>query len=335
MSEDITFNGQSMAIDVHNHFYPESYIKELEKGEGVAKVSKDSEGKLILAYEGDYNYIVEGNKDIAFRLEHMDQVGIRTQMLSLTTPGAHVEECERAIRLAQLTNDDFAEISSAYPGRYYGLAALPLQDPEASARELRRAVQELGLKGGTLFTNINGATLDDRSFQVVFETARELNVPLFIHPTTPSPADSYLDYRLAATVGFTVDTTMNIARLIFSGMLDRVPGLKLIASHLGGCLPYLAERLDRGYRVFPECQQIAKTPSAYIKDIYIDAVSFEPLAVEFAFKLLGADRIMIGSDYPHQIGDTKKCTSVIRGLNASAEEKEKIFHLNAEAIFKL
>ena len=335
MSVNINSSSQAISIDVHNHFYPESYIKELKKGEAVAKVSKDSEGKLILAYEGDYNYIVEGNKDIGFRLEHMDQIGIRTQILSLTTPGAHVEERERGIRLAQLTNDDFAEISAKYPGRYYGLAALPLQDPEASARELRRAVQKLGLKGGTLFTNINGKTLDDPSFQVVFETARELDVPLFIHPTTPSPAVSYLDYRLAATVGFTVDTTMNIARLIFSGLLDRVPGLKLIASHLGGCLPYLAERLDRGYRVFPECQNIVKEPSAYIKDTYIDAVSFEPLAVDFAYKLLGADRIMVGSDYPHQIGDTTRCTAVIRGLNASDEEKEQMFHLNAKALFRL
>ena len=335
MSTSENATGQAIAIDVHNHFYPESYLKELAKGDYVAKLSTDSEGKVILVYEGDFNYISEGNKDIQFRLEHMDQVGIKMQLLSLTTPGVHVETRERGIRLAQLTNDDFAEIAAKYPGRYYGLAALPLQDPTASAKELRRAVEELGLKGGTLFTNINGKTLDDPSYRIVFETARELDVPLFIHPTTPSPADSYLDYRLAATIGFTVDTTINIARLIFSGLLDRVPGLNLIAAHLGGCLPYLAERLDRGYEVFPECQNISKAPSAYLKDIYIDGVSFDPLAVDFALKKLGADRLMVGSDYPHQIGNTEKCTSVIRSLNASEEDKAKIFHLNAKRIFKL
>lgn len=335
MTKTPCFSEQFNAIDVHNHFYPPSYLKELKKRTYVAKLTEDPDGNYILAYEGDFNIIVPGHRDIEFRLAELDRVGLKAQVISLTTPGAHIEESEAGIRLAKMVNDDFAEIAERFPGRYYAFASLPLQDPEASAKELRRAVTELGHKGGTLFTNINGKTLDDPSFISIFETAAELDVPLFIHPTTPHPADSFLDYRLAATVGFTVDTTLTVARFIFSGLLDRFPGLKLIASHLGGCLPYLAERLDRGYFAYPECQNIKKAPSEYIKDIYIDCVSFDPLAVQFAMESLGADRLLVGSDYPHQIGDTEKCTWVIRQLKATTDDKDKIFRANAEKLLKI
>ena len=327
---------KTSAIDVHNHFYSPAYLKELKKGTYVTKVTEDSKGNSIIAYEGDYNIYSPDHRDIEFRLTELDRTGIKAQMLSLTTPGVHIEDKEHGIYLAKVTNEDFADIAKKYPGRFYGLAALPLQDPEASALELRRSVKELGLKGGTLFTNINGKTLDDPSFQCVFETARELDVPLFIHPTTPNPADAFLDFRLTALVGFNVDTTLTFARFIFGGLFDRVPGLKLIAAHLGGCLPYLAERLDRGYYAYTECQTIHKLPSDYIKEnIFMDCVSFNPLMVDFALKFMGADKLLAGSDYPHQIGDLEKCPWVIGELSASEEEKNKIFHANAERIFKL
>jgi len=327
---------KTSAIDVHNHFYSPAYLKELKKGGYVTQVTEDSKGNTIIAYEGDYNIYSPDHRDIEARLAELDRVGIKTQMLSLTTPGCHIEDKERGIRLAKATNEDFSDITKKFPGRFYGLAALPLQDPEASALELKRAVRELGLKGGTLFTNINGKTLDDPSFQCVFEAARELDVPLFIHPTTPNPADAFLNFRLAALVGFNVDTTLTFAKFIFGGLFDRIPGLKLIASHLGGCLPYLGERLDRGYYAYTECQKIRKPPTEYIREnVYIDCVSFDPLAVDFALKFMGAEKLLVGSDYPHQIGDTEKCTWVINELNASEEVKNKIFHSNAERIFNL
>ncbi|HPP38059.1 MAG TPA: amidohydrolase family protein, partial [Thermosynergistes sp.] len=143
------------AIDVHNHFYPPSYLKALKEGSGVAKVAEDADGNYILSYEGDYNVIVPGHRDIAYRLEVIEEAGIEAQVLSLTTPGVHIEEKNRDIALAKKANDDFAEIAKRYPGRFYALAALPLQAPEAAAEELERSVKELGLKGGTLFTNVD------------------------------------------------------------------------------------------------------------------------------------------------------------------------------------
>lgn len=328
-------NNNSKAIDVHNHFYPPAYLEELKKGKYVAKLTEDSDNNYILAYEGDYNVIVPGHRDIEYRLELLDKVGMETQILSLTTPGVHIEEQNKGIYLAKISNDDFAEISAKYPGRFYGLAALPLQDPEESAKELERAVKELGLIGGTIFTNVEGKNLDHPSFLCLYETAQELDVPLFIHPTTPTPSDNFLDYRLVASLGFTFDTTLVVSRLIFSGILDKVPGLKLVASHLGGCLPYLAERLDRCHQAFPELKNIKRKPSDYIKDVYIDCVSFEPKAVEFALNYMGNKRLLVGSDYPHQIGDIEKAVEIVNKIDISEEQRELIFFKNAKELFKL
>jgi aminocarboxymuconate-semialdehyde decarboxylase len=323
------------AIDVHNHFYPPAYLEELIKGKYVAKLTEDNNNNYILAYEGDYNIIVPGHRDIKYRLELLDKVGMETQILSLTTPGVHIEERDKGIYLAKISNDDFARISAEYPGRFYGLAALPLQDPEESAKELERAVKELGLVGGTIFTNVEGKNLDDPSFLCLYETAKELDVPLFIHPTTPTPSDNFIDYRLVASLGFTFDTTLVVSRLIFSGILDKVPCLKLIAAHLGGCLPYLSERLDRCHKAFPELKNIQKKPSDYIKDVYIDCVSFEPKAVEFALSYMGDKRLLVGSDYPHQIGNIEKAVEIVNTINATDEQRELILHKNAEELFKL
>lgn len=330
-----TVSRQARVIDVHNHFYPPAYLAELKRGDGAARVSEDGSGNPILSYEGDYNVLVPGHRDIDTRVQELDRAGISTQILSLTTPGVHIEERERGIRLAEITNDDFAAICARFPGRFFALAALPLQDPQAAARELRRAVTELGFKGGTLFTNINGKTLDAPEFRCVFEAARELDVPLFVHPTTPSPADAFLDYRLAALVGFAVDTTLTFARFMFSGLLEDIPGLKLIASHLGGTLPYLVERFDRGFRAYPECRRPSRTPSELLRQVFIDCVAFDPRAVAFASEVMGSDRLLAGSDYPHQVGDVDACTAVIRQLAAPDDVKERIFHRNAERLFRL
>lgn len=158
---------------------------------------------------------------------------------------------------------------------------------------------------------------------------------MFIHPTTPVPAQMFLDFRLAATVGFTVDTTVAFARLTFSGLLDEIPGLKLVASHLGGNLPFLAERLDRGFEAYPECKKPKRKPSDYLKEIFYDCVLFNPKTVRFAIDTLGVTQFMVGSDYPHQIGSLEKAVKVVRDLELTDSEKEMVFATNAKALFGL
>ncbi len=323
-----------MSIDVHNHFYPASYLKALRTGKYRAKLSSVGGSDPILRYAGDYNILVPGHRELETRLYDMDQNGIETHILSLTTPGVHIEEAKAGTALAQKVNDEFARIRQDHPGRFYAFAALPLQDPEAAARELERAVKKLGLAGATLFTNVENQTLDDPAFDSLFSTAQTLDVPLFLHPTTPKEHGSLARYRLVPLLGFLFDTTTAVARLIFAGVFERYPKLKLIASHLGGTLPYVAERLDRGYRAYPELwEEIPQRPSTYLRRLFYDTVSFDPKVLEFVRTALGAEQMLLGSDYPHQIGDMRQALSALDQMAISEAERKRIQSINAQSLF--
>lgn len=322
-----------MIIDVHNHFYPKAYLDEIAKGRCVAKLGRDTFGNPVIFYEGDFNVVDPGHRDVDFRIGEITRHGIDCQILTMTTPGVHIEEESCAVEMARAVNEGFSDIVRKSGGRFEALASLPLQCPDKAARELEYAVKFLGLKGGTLFTNINGKTLDLPEFEPVFEVAKKLSVPLFIHPTTPAPSQAFLDYRLVATVGFPTDTTLCIARLIFSGVLDRYPGLKIISSHLGGVLPYLAERLDRGFRAYPECRKMERAPSEYLREIFYDCVLFHRDTVEFAVTMIGATQFMVGSDYPHQIGSLAGAVKVVEALRIPEQDKDMIRGGNAQRVF--
>ena len=324
-----------MIIDVHNHFYPKAYLDAVKKGDCVAKAGQDASGNLLVIYDGDFNVVDRGHADENFRLEEIKRHGIDLQVLTMTTPGVHIEEKSRGIEMARASNEGFAEIVKTSRGHYQAMAALPLQSPEDAAAELVHSVKHLGLAGGTVFTNVNGKTLDLPEFEPLLAAAVELDVPLFIHPTTPVPSTSYLDYRLAATVGFCFDTTVCVTRLIFSGVMDRFPRLKLISSHLGGTLPYLAERLDRGYLAYPECKKVQGLPSEYLKRVFYDCVLFDPRTVAYAVNVFGAGQFMVGSDYPHQIGSLAKAVRVVEDLPFANDVKDQIFSVNARRVFKI
>jgi len=328
----------SKAVDVHNHFYPPAYLAEIARADGVARLEHLPEyDDPVLSYEGDYNILVPGHRDIDARSEDMRQAGIDLQVLSLTTPGVHVEEEAFGVHLAQATNDSFAEICRRHPGRFEAFAALPLQAPEAAADELQRCVTDLGFVGGTLFSNVNGLYLDAPEFEPVYTVAQELGVPLFVHPTTPAAPDAFLDYRLVAILGFLVDTSVTIARMIFSGVFDRHPKLTLIAGHLGATLPYVQERFDRGWEVYPEISRaLIRRPSDYLRsNVYYDAVSFDPDALCLARAFAGAEHILLGSDYPHQVGDMHRAIKTVSNLDWPAGEKQLVLRGNAAALLGL
>lgn len=313
--------------DVHTHYYPPAYLASLEENPGVARLERSpGEREPVLGYEGDYNILVPGHRLLEARLAAMEEAGIERQLLSLTTPGVHVEKARRGVDLAHITNDGFAEAMAAHPRRFGALAALPLQAPDKAARELERCVRDLGFAGGFLFSNVNGTYLDDPRFEPVLAAAEAMGVPLFIHPTTPAGAEPYLDYRLVAMIGFLIDTSTSIARMIFAGVFDRHPHLQLVAGHLGGTLPYVQERLDRSWAVYPEVHDaIAHEPSHYLRNnVYYDTVNFDPQALELARHFAGAQRILLGSDYPHQIGDAPRSVSVIRSLDWPEDERDGV-----------
>jgi aminocarboxymuconate-semialdehyde decarboxylase len=323
-------------IDFHNHFYPKAYIDELSKGGGYARVERDEHGRLLVHYEGDYNIVVGPHIDIDARLNAMDRCGVDMQLLTLTTPSVEREIPERGIKLAQLANDGFSEVIKKHPDRFHALAALPLQAPEAAADELERSVKELGLKGGTLMTNVGGKPLDLEEFHPVYERAVKLDVPLFFHPTSPINSKWMGEWRLVPIMGFGVDTSLNILRFIFSGLLDKLPQLKLVASHLGGVFPYIRGRIDIGFKAYPECKvNIKEPPSTYLKMIWIDPIIYNKDVLMSTIAFSGVEKLVLGSDHPHQIGDMANCIKRINKLNISDEDKEKILWGNAAKLLKI
>jgi aminocarboxymuconate-semialdehyde decarboxylase len=322
-------------VDVHNHFYPPEYLDALRSGGSVVRVTIDREGNPLLHYPGDYNVAVRGHRDIDYRQEVLEREGVTTQLLSLTTPGTHVESPARAAELARLVNDAFARIVADRAPRFAALATLPLNDPRASVAELRRAVEELRLPGAMLFSNVNGVALSDERFWPLYEVADELGAVLHIHPTSPVGVEAMTEYWLMPLVGFPFDTTLAAAKLVFSGVAQRFPRIRWVLSHLGGAIPYLAERLDRGFQAFRECRShIDEPPSEYLKAWYYDTVNFDARALGLAIQFAGARHVLAGSDYPHLIGSIRGMLDSIRGLALPEAEKAAILGGNAAELLK-
>jgi aminocarboxymuconate-semialdehyde decarboxylase len=325
-----------MIVDFHNHYYPDVYLAQLESGKTRALVQRDAQGRLLIHYPGDYNVVVEGHRSLEARIRVMDEHGIDVQAFSLTTPGVHIEEAERGVELARLVNDAFAEAAARYPGRFAPLAALPLQNPAAATAELERAITQLGHKGALLFSNVNGRPLDDAAYLPLFAKAAELDVPLFIHPTNPASIDAVADYRLTAILGFLFDSTIAITRLVFAGVLEKYPELKIVLGHLGGTMPYVAERADRGYEAYTECQgNITRPPTEYFKRTYIDTVNFQPNALRMALDFMGADHLVLGTDFPHEVGNVSRAMSAVNALPIDERAKIGILGHTAARLLRL
>jgi aminocarboxymuconate-semialdehyde decarboxylase len=323
-------------VDVHNHFYPPEYLAALQGGDSIVRVTIDADGNPEVHYPGDYNVAVPGHRDIAYRHQVLEREGVDTQLISLTTPGTHVESPATAVRLARLVNDSFATIVRERSPRFAALATLPLNDPAASVAELRRSMGDFGFPGAMLFSNVNGVALADERYWPLYEAADSLGAVLYIHPTSPVGVEAMTEYWLMPLVGFLFDTTLAASKLVFSGVAERFPRIRWVLGHLGGAIPYLAERLDRGWRNFRDCRvNIDHPPSEYLKRWYYDTVNFDPNALRLAIEFAGADHILAGSDYPHQIGSIPLMRDTLRALPIDDGSKAGILGGNATALFRI
>lgn len=317
-------------VDFHNHYYPPEYVEALRSSRSSVRVTYDADGNPCVHYPGDYNILVPGHRDIDYREQVLKDHGVDTQVVSFTTPGVHVEPPMTSYALAREINDAFARVVRDKKGRFTALATLPLNDPTASVVELERAMKDLGLPGAMVFSNVNHVALADDVFAPLWKKADELGAVIYIHPTDPQGVEAMMDYWLMPLVGFLMDTTLAAAKLVFSGVVERHPRIKWVLTHMGGATPYLAERYDRGYRAFAECQKnISKPPSEYLKEFYYDTVNFNPDAVKFAISFAGVDHLLAGSDYPHQIGSIPLMLETIDKLGLDKASKEKILGGNA------
>lgn len=327
-----------MHIDVHCHIFPEEYIDLMER-EGPrygAVIHTDENGDKHVTLKGIRQPPLKPFMDPSVRMETMKEMGLDMNVLSFSSrPGVYWADPQLAEELSQEANNGYARIIKENPGRFSGFATLPAQDAERSVRELERAVTKLGLKGGFMGTNVNGRYLDDEGFFPIYEAAAALKVPIIVHPANPAAMSEMRDYHLFNLIGFTTESANSIARLIFSGIFDRLPDLQFIFLHGGGTAPILAGRFIHGWKVRPECQKIKRSPLEYMRsNFYFDALVFHPPIVRFLVDLMGSDRIMLGTDLAYDMTDTN-IVQTLESAGLSDEEYAQITHLNAEELFGL
>ncbi|MFN2444197.1 MAG: amidohydrolase family protein [Vicinamibacterales bacterium] len=318
-----------MVIDFHNHYYPPEYLVALKAGRSAIRMDYDADGNPRLHYPGDYNILVPGHRDLDYREGVLAEHGVDLQVATFTTPGTHMESPALAVELARKVNDAYAA-ERARRRHFTFLATLPLNDPGASVNELSRAMGELGLPGAMVFSNVNGTPLAHQSFEPLWKAANDLSAVIYIHPAHPLDVEAMERYWLMPLVGFLFDTTLAAAHLVFAGVPERYPNIRWVLCHMGGAIPYLAERLDRGFEAFAECREhISRPPSDYLRRFYFDTVNFDPAAIELAIRFAGPDHVLAGSDYPHQIGSIAKMLAAIRGLPIAEPDKQKLLGENA------
>ncbi|MFC2045139.1 amidohydrolase family protein [Chloroflexota bacterium] len=275
------------------------------------------------------------------RLKDMDEAGIDVQVISLFQP-PHIQRLDlsEAIKWARSTNEELSLAVKKYPDRFIGLAAIPAQSPKEAVEELKRAVQELGLQGLCLTSNAKEEYFDNEKYWPIFETAEALDVPVYLHPTAPSAAmvGAYAGYEILGGPphGYANEVSLHVMRLIYSGLFDRYPELKMILGHMGEGLPFWLPRLDFAWlRAMPNRPDIEKKPSEYLKrnfTITTSGMFFQP-ALICAYLSLGADNIAFGVDYPPESNEL--AVRFIEEAPICDNDKEKICHSNAEKLFKL
>jgi aminocarboxymuconate-semialdehyde decarboxylase len=314
-------------FDLHTHFYTEEYFQTIRDLPSEFSFGASPSGQTIITYRGARFFgVTPAMTDVAKRIEDMDRVGIDVEVVSLSTPNVFFTDAEHQPAVARMINDSYAELIAKHPTRFKGFASIPMDAPDAALKELHRATGELKLNGVILLSNIAGKPLTSREYRPFFEEANRMRLCIFLHPMIPAQSDAFREYVLGPIIGFPFDTSLAVARMCYDGMLAEFPDIRWIVGHLGGAVPYLMERMDNGYRDFPECRaKIDQLPSVYLKRLYYDTVSFSAHTLMMVRNMVGADHMVMGSDYPHLLGSIDRAVSSIADLDIREEEKVGIF----------
>lgn len=327
------------AVDVHAHFFPERFLALVEReGERAgARVDRSNPAGPVLVVKGAATPPLDAAYwDLDRRTRAMDRAGIGVHALSLTVPMVYWADADLGLRLAQAVNDAMAEAHRAHPGRFVGCATLPLQDPALALGELTRAAALPGIRAVYMGTNVNGRELSDPALAPIFERCQALGLPVLLHPIGVVGAERLRPFYLHNLLGNPFDTAIAAAHLVFGGVLDRFPRLAVGLPHAGGALPYLVGRLRRGQRVRPEARDGARRPiTAYLRRFTYDTISHSPEALRFLVATVGADRVMLGSDFCFDMGYERPREIVTRGLRLSARDRARILGGNAARLLRL
>ncbi|HXG15256.1 MAG TPA: amidohydrolase family protein [Calidithermus sp.] len=328
-----------LAIDVHSHFFPERFLRliETEGASAGARLDRSNPRGVSIVVNGVATApLGPAYWDLDLRRKAMDRTGVAVQALSLTQPMVYFARGDLGRRLAAAFNDALAEAHTAFPDRFVGCMTLPMQDPAAAVHELQRAARLPGIRAVYLGTNVNGRDLSDPAFAPVFERCEEFELPVLLHPLNVLGGERLRPYYLANLLGNPFDTAVAAAHLVFGGVLDRFPRLQVCLPHAGGALPYVAGRLQHGQRVRPEARDRARRPfTAYLRRFTYDTISHSPEALGWLIRTVGADRVMVGSDFCFDMGYERPRDIVTKRLRLRRADQVRILHDNAARLLGL
>jgi aminocarboxymuconate-semialdehyde decarboxylase len=330
-------------IDLHTHILPEKWPDWTRKTgySGWIALEKTTPfcACMVQSLENggkrSFREVQSNCWDPAARIRDCDSCGVDMQVLS-TVPVmfSYWAKAKDALDLSRLLNDHIAEICREHPSRFAGLGTVPLQDPGLAIGELERCVRELGMAGVQIGTHVNGDNLDSEKLVPFFEAAANLDAAVFVHPWEMLGKERMSKYWLQWLVGMPAETCLAIASVLFSGMLDRLPHLRIAFAHGGGAFPGTAGRIEHGYHARPDLCQIdtKKPPRAYLADpatgasarFYVDSLTHDEHTLRELVRLMGADRVALGSDYPFPLGEACPGQLIEQMSDLSQRQKERL-----------
>jgi aminocarboxymuconate-semialdehyde decarboxylase len=333
-------------INTHAHWYPPEWVDLLEKegNQNGAIVGRNAKGEVTFNKAGTQFRGIEEKGKIAFRhnqidiegrLKNMDDTRVDVQVLSLTTPMVYWAPPEFGLKLSQTFNDACSAVHRKYPDRFLAMAMVPMQAPELAVQEIERASKLPGICGVYMATHINGKNLDEQEFFPVYAKCEALNWPIFLHPGNPVGGERTKKHFMVNFLGNPYDTGIAAASLMFGGVMDAFPKLDVMLPHAGGTFPALIGRMDHGATMRPEVKHMTKRPSEYLRRFHYDTIAHNSHFLMYMVREIGADRIVLGDDYPADMGYKRPVDDVdgLPGLTSS--ERDMILSSNAERLLRL
>src|SRR5690349_18548724 len=329
---------QAPTIDTHAHYFPQSYIDLIAKlgPRCGTTVVQDAHGRTfiqvgLLLRTGP---ITPTFIDLDTRLREMDRQGVKIHVLSLTQPMVYWADDDLGMQLSVAFNDAISAAHRQHPERLFGFATLPFQNPKLALEELDRAAKLPGIRGVYIATAVRDRELSDRSFFPVYARMEELGLPLFLHPMMINN-ERMKQFYLINLCGNPFETALAASHLIYGGVLDAFPKLEISLPHAGGALPGIRGRLDRGFHTRQECKTIPRPPSEYLKRFTYDTISYDDGVLKDLVDLVGADRIMVGSDYCFDIAYEEPVRMIVQNETLTPEQKQLILGDNAKRLLRI
>ncbi|WP_274310429.1 amidohydrolase family protein [Solibacillus daqui] len=327
-----------MRIDFHTHIYPlnlPNFAEKFGNDKWPVLEQKCSCGADIMVSGNLFREVTDQVWDPKKRIEDMEKEGVDMQVISpVPVTFSYWAPVEQALEMAQFQNDFIAETVKEYPAYFFGLGTVPMQDAEVAIAEMRRC-KELGLVGIEIGTNVNGENLDADYLLPFFQAAEELEMPLFIHPWETMAKERTPRHNFMYTVGMPSETALAAASLIWSGVMEKYPNLKVCFAHGGGSFAYILPRLDQGWEVWPHLRLTEHPPSYYAKKFYFDSLVYDKDNFAFLLERFGHDKIIMGSDYPFLLREINPGKVVDESLQLSDEVKKAVLGENARQFLNL